>query len=237
MKKTLILAMLTLLPALQLFSQNNTDWEPTGVWPFINKQFRTATVYTGVFSRTKTIVPCNIHVGKQALWYSQNDTLMEAIPGTVLYVEFPNGDTYMPVGSERQFGKIIREDTISGQLARIICVRSVDWRALDQRGVDVLNNTQNVLQGASAIGLGSWASAISDANSSIREEELPLPMTSSYYFQVRGEIFPATTKQILDHIDPARRKEYRAFTRSAEIISTNESSMLKVWKEFFLKIN
>ena len=235
MKKTLILAMLTLLPALQLFSQNNTDWEPTGVWPFINKQFRTATVYTGVFSRTKTIVPCNIHVGKQTLWYSQNDTLMEAIPGSVLYVEFPNGDTYMPIGSERAFGRIIREDTIDGQVARIICVKAVDKKALDQRGVDVLNNTQNFQQGAYSIGLGSWASAVSDANNAIRIEEQPLPMTKSFYFQVRGEMFPATTKQILGHIDPSRRKEYHAFTRSAEIISTNESSMLKVWKEFFIK--
>lgn len=235
MKKFLTFAMLTLLPALQLFSQNNTNWEPTGVWPFINKQFRTATVYTGVFSRTKTVVPCNIHVGNQTLWYSQNDTLMEAIPGSVLYVEFPNGDTYMPVGSERLFGKIIREDTIAGQIARVICVRTVDWKALDQRGIDVMNTTQNVLQGASALGLGAWASAIADANVSVRDEEQPLPMTNSFYFQYKGDIFHATPKEILSHIDPARRKEYRAFTRSAEIISSNESSMLKVWNEFFLR--
>ena len=66
-------------------------------------------------------------------------------------------------------------------------------------------------------------------------EEQPLPLTDEYYFQVRGEIFPATTKQILNRIDPKRKQEYRNFTRSAEIISTNESSMLKVWKEYFLK--
>ena len=66
-------------------------------------------------------------------------------------------------------------------------------------------------------------------------EAEPLPMVDVFYFQVRGEIFPFTTKNVLERIDQRRRKEYRAFTRSAEIISSNESSAVKVWREFFLK--
>jgi hypothetical protein len=236
MKRRILLSMLLVaLSSLCLVAQDNKDWAPTGVWPFINKQFRTATVYTGLYKRTKTVVPCNIHVGKQTLWYSQNDTLMEALPGSVLRVEFPNGDVYMPVGSENMFGRIVREDSIGGRIARVICVQTVNQQQLDQQSVDVLNNTQNILQGASAIGFGAFASALADANAGVEVEKLPLPMTNNFYYQVNGEIFLATTKNILSHIDPARRKEYRVFTRSAEIISTNESSMLKVWKEFFLK--
>lgn len=212
------------------YSQNNKDWEPTGVWPFLNQQFRTATVYTGIFKRSKTVVPCNIHVGNQTLWYSQNDTLMEAIPGTVVRVEFPNGDTYMPVGSEQRFGRIVREDSIDGRIARVICVRTVNQKELDQKYFDHLNKTTNILQGATFN-----LSDIASADAGIIMEEQPLPLTDEYYFQVRGEIFPATTKQILNRIDPKRKQEYRNFTRSAEIISTNESSMQKVWQEFFLK--
>ena len=209
-------------------AQSNKDWLPTGKWPFINRQFRTATVYTGLFNRQKTIVPCNIHVGKQTLWYSQNDTLMEAIPGTVLRVEFPNGDTYMPVGSEHQFGRIVRQDTIAGQVARLIHVWVLNQRALDQRYLDYLNKTQNLLQ-------GSVISALADTEGGVILEEEPLPMINTYYFQVKGEIFLATDKNIMSRINPKRRREYRNFTRAAEIISTNESSMQKVWKEFFLK--
>jgi len=212
------------------FAQNNKDWEPTGVWPFINKQFRTATVYTGIFRRSKTVVPCNIHVGNQTLWYSQNDTLMEAIPGSVLYVEFPNGDTYMPVSSESRFGRIVQEDSIDGKVARVICVRAVNQKALDQKYLDYINKTKNILQGATFN-----VSDIASADAGIVMEEQPLPMMNEFYFQVRGEVFQATTKNILSHIDPKRKQEYRNFTRSAEIISTNESSMLKVWQEFFLK--
>ena len=214
--------------ALPLCAQNNDDWEPTGNWPFINRHFRTATVYTGLFNRSKTIVPCNIHVGKQALWYSKNDTLMEAVPNSVLRVEFPNGDTYIPVGSEQAFGRIVREDSIGGKVARVICVRALNQKELDQRYVDYLNKTQNVLQGSS---LG----AIADSEGGKILEEEPLPMTNIFYFQVNSEIFQATPKNILAHIPPQRRKEYRIYTRSAEIISTNESSMLKVWEDFFLK--
>ena len=225
-----IMAILALGSVLSAFAQNNKDWEPTGVWPFINQQFRTATVYTGIFRRSKTVVPCNIHVGNQTLWYSQNDTLMEAIPGSVVRVEFPNGDSYMPVGSEEHFGRIVREDSIDGKIARVICVKTVNQKALDQKYLDYLNKTKNILQGATFN-----VSDIASADAGIVMEEQPLPLTNEFYFQVRGEIFPATTKQILNRIDPARKQEYRNFTRSAEIISTNESSMLKVWEEFFLK--
>lgn len=224
------MAILALGSVLSAFAQNNKDWEPTGVWPFINQQFRTATVYTGIFKRSKTVVPCNIHVGTQTLYYSQNDTLMEADPGSVVRVDFPNGDSYMPVGSDQRFGRIVREDSIDGKIARVICVRSVNQKALDQKYLDHLNKTKNLVQGATFN-----VSDIASADAGTVMEEQPLPMINEFYFQVRGEIFPATTKQILDRIAPNRKQEYRKFTRSAEIISTNESSMLKVWKEFFLK--
>ena len=225
-----IVTILALGSVLSAFAQNNKDWEPTGVWPFINQQFRTATVYTGIFKRSKTVVPCNIHVGNQTLYYTQNDTLMEADPGSVVRVDFPNGDSYMPVGSEQRFGRIVREDSIDGKVARVICVRSVNQKALDQKYLDYLNKTKNLVQGATFN-----VSDIASADAGIVMEEQPLPMTNEFYFQVRGEIFPATTKQILSRIHPQRKQEYRNFTRSAEIISTNESSMLKVWEEFFLK--
>ncbi|MCH5176278.1 MAG: hypothetical protein J1F40_10370 [Prevotellaceae bacterium] len=223
-----IIYIIAFVLSLPLFAQNNDNWEPIGNWPFINRQFRTATVYTGIFNRSKTVVPCNIHVGKQALWYSQNDTLMEAIPGSVLRVEFPNGDTYIPVGREQMFGRIVREDSINGKVARVICVRTLNQGELDQRYVDYLNKTQNILQGSS---LG----AIADSEGGKILEEEPLPLTNVFYFQVNGEIFQATQKNILAHIPQQRRKEYRVYTRSAEVISTNESSMLKVWENFFLK--
>lgn len=223
-----IVCIIALVLALPSFAQNNEDWEPTGNWPFINRQFRTATVYTGLFNRTKTIVPCNIHVGKQTLWYSQNDTLMEALPGSVLRVEFPNGDTYIPVGSEQTFGRIVREDSIDGKVARVICVRALNQKELDQRYVDYLNKTQNILQGSSL-------TSIADTEGGKVLEDEPLPLTNIFYFQVNSEIFRATQKNILDHISPQRRKEYRVYTRAAEVISTNESSMLKVWNDFFLK--
>ena len=222
------LFLLALQIVLPLAAQSGSDWQPTGEWPFLNKNFRASTVYTGIFKRSKTIVPCNIHVGKQALWYSQNDTLMEAEPGSVLRVEFPNGDVYMPVGSENMFGRIVREDSIDGRIARIIHVRTLDQKALDQKYLDHINKSQNVLQGANL-------SSIADTEGARRIEQEPLPLTDVFFFQVRGEIFQASRMNILERIDKKRRKEYRTFTRTAEIISSNESSMHKIWEEFFLK--
>lgn len=209
-------------------AQTDDDWTPTGVWPFVNRHFKTATVYVGIINRSKTVVPCNIHVGNNTLWYSQNDTLMEAIPNSVVMVEFPDGVRYMPVGSENLFGRIVREDTIGGRVARVVHVREVDRHELDQKYVDYLNKSQNILQ-------GSNLSMIADTQGGRIVEEEPLPMKDSFYFQVKGELFPVTTKNIMKRIDQKRRKEYLRFTRSAEIISSNESSVLKIWNEFFLK--
>ena len=134
----------------------------------------------------------------------------------------------MPVGSENMFGRIVREDSIDGRIARIIHVRTLDQKALDQKYLDHINKSQNVLQGANL-------SSIADTEGARRIEQEPLPLTDVFFFQVRGEIFQASRMNILERIDKKRRKEYRTFTRTAEIISSNESSMHKIWEEFFLK--
>ena len=226
--KSIILLLLALSPC-RIKAQ---DWEPTGTWPFEYRTFQVATVYSGIFSVKKTQVPCNIHLGNQALWFVQNDTLMEALKGTVLRVEFRNGDTYIPVNGGESFGQIIREDTLRGKVARIIQVRLVDRKTVDQRAVDLMNLTQNMQQ--SSINLGSWGAQLADINSAVKEEELPLPLTNAFYFQYDGEIFEARESKILQHIAPERRREYKNYTRAAEIISTNRTSILKVWQDFFV---
>lgn len=95
-----------------------------------------------------------------------------------------------------------------------------------------MNMTQNLQQ--SDLNLGSWGANLSDINSVGNPEELPIPLINVFFFQYKGEIFEATEKQILSRIRPDRKREYRNFTREAEIISQNLSSMLKVWNTFFV---
>lgn len=210
----------------------NKNWVPTGEWPFINRRFEPATVYSGLFSVKKTVVPCNIHIGNQALWYVQNDTLMEANRGTVHRVEFQDSTVYVPVGMH-SFGKIVREDSLRGQLCRIIQVVEVDQAEVDREGKNNQAFNSSLLQGAG--GLATLAARVADANAGIRQEEQPIPTVNRFYFLYGGEVFEATDRNILKRINQERRKEYRIFTRSAEIISTNLSSMLKVWENFFVK--
>lgn len=226
-----VLAMASFAMALPIFAQD--DWKPTTGWPFTYKRFEVAKVFTGTFNTSVTEVPANIHVTKHSLWYTNDqEQLLEALPGSVLKIVFPNGDTYMPVGTERILGRIVREDTISDRIARIICVPIVNKNALEE----IRQAERNTASAMSADGaFANWVSQVADAIPTVEESKRPLPMTNMFYFQVRGEIFLATTKEILQHINPERRKEYRAFTRSAEIISSNESSMQRIWKEFFLK--
>ena len=204
------------------------DWVPTGVWPFLNRKFRQGTVVTGFVREVKNEVFCNIHIGKHTVWYFKGETLMEALPGTVKRVEV-SGNVYVPMPDEK-FGRIVRQDTIDGKMARVICVQTVDEAEMKRRGEDVSHLGSFTLSGDfGSIGLDLINSY--DAH----PEEKPLPIKNTFYFVYNGDVFECTTKNILAHINPARKNEYRAFTRSAEIISSQESSIQKIWKEFFLK--
>lgn len=156
---------------MDMFAQK-AEWQPTGVWPFVHRRFETATVVSGFVKPQKTVVPCNIHIGNQTLWYVQNDTLMEAMPGSILKVEFSDG-TYIPIGGNK-FGKIIREDSIEGTLARIIKVEEVDMKELKRNTLENSQVTSSMLSSAGGL-FSSLASRISDANAGIKSEEQPIP--------------------------------------------------------------
>lgn len=208
------------------------DWQPIGVWPFVYKNFRVATVETGIFKKKETTLPCNIHVGKGALWFSQdNETLMEAIPDNVRKVKFENGDTFIPIGNENKFAKLMYEGELQGKNARVLMLKEVNQRSVDQQYIDYLNKTQNALQGGS----GLWFSQLADNASNEDPENQPVPLKTTFYFFFKGDLFEATTKNILEHINPKRKKEYKAYTRSAEVLSYSEKSMMSVWEEFFVK--
>lgn len=228
----LILLVLMLFSCVnQLSAQREPNWEPTGEWPFVHRRFLPANVYTGFFSLKKTVVPCNIHLGNQTLWYVQNDTLMEANPGSVVRVEFSDSTVYVPVTTSLM-GKVVREDTLNGKLARVIQVVEVDQGEVDRRGRAATEMTSGMLQGGGI--LSSLAARIADANAGEREEEQPIPLKNSFYFLYNNELFEVTDKNILKRIDQSRRREYRNFTRSAEIISENLASILKIWDTFFV---
>lgn len=209
-----------------VWAQEQDSWKPTGNWPFVNKKFLVATVVSGYITPKKTIVPCNIHVGNQTLWYSDKDTLMEALPGSILRVEFADSSVYVPVPGNK-FGKIIHED----EKGRVICVKMVDFEELkkDAKGRNLSSFTlesNGFLPTMTLDMSGSY-----DAN----PEDLPLPIINEFYFLVDKQLFKVTDKNIMNHLTPEKRKEFRPFLRSAEILMDQENSVMKIWNEFFAK--
>lgn len=220
----LVLSVLLMCCALPLPAQE-PEWVPTGVWPFLNRRFMTAEVVTGFIYKKKTQVPCNIHVGTQALWYVQDDTMMVADAGLVSRVSFPNGDVYVPISSSC-FAKVIIDDSVG----KVVRVRTVDEEKFAERGRDASNMASFSLSGTFG-NLDLDLISQYDAH----PEEQPLPVLDTFYFIYNLEIFECTDKEILKRIDQTRRREYKAFTRSAEIMMHHESSVRKIWQEFFVK--
>lgn len=207
------------------------NWEPIGVWPFIYKNFHSATIQRGLFKKIENRYPCNIHVGKSTLWFSSdNENLMEAVSNDIRRIIFDGGDVYMPIGDEHALAKVIYEGELQGKTARVFLIKKVKQDAVDQMYIDHLNKTQNMLQG----GAGAFFSHLADAGNQEDPEYMPLPMENVFYYFFNDKLFEANTKNILNNIKPERKKEYRAYTRSAEVLSTSEKSMMKVWNDFFV---
>ncbi len=227
--KILVLGIVAFLVSSSAFAQHtgsdneDKDWIPTGQWPFVNRKFQPATVVTGFVGKKKTVLPCNIHIGKHTLMYVLNDTLMEADPTNVNYVEFKNGDKYQSIGNV--FAKIVHEDSIG----KILMVKTVDKSKLRQNFDDIST------MGALTIG-GDFGEISLDLMPAYvhNPQEEPLPIIDTFFFNFNQEIFEVTNKNVLNHINQQRRREYRAFTRSAEILTHNESSVKKIWDNFFL---
>ena len=202
-----------------LFAQD--DWVPMDEFPLLYPRMQKATIHYGMFTESTKVAPCNIHIGtadkEHTLYYINDDgTLMETSPVNVRKVEFQDG-VYVPV-SAGLFGKIVHEDSVG----KVIRVWDLDREKLKAHKLTTHSSTERV-----DLKMKTWY--VPD------KSDYELPMKVVYYFNFRGEIFEISEKNILSHIDQKRRREYMAFTRSAEIISTNESSVMKIWREFFVK--
>lgn len=204
--------------------EEERTWRPTGVWPFLNQRFLPAEVVTGMFTKKKTQVVANIHVANHSLWYVQNDTTLEADGSNINIVRFKNGDVYIPLDN-KTLGKVIIDDDSIG---KVVMVRSIDPVKFEEQGRDASQMGTFSLS-------GDFGNIDLDLTSQYdgKPEEKPLPILDTYYFIYNREIFEVTDKNILPRINPKRRKEYRAFTRSAEILVHQESSVRKIWNTFF----
>ncbi len=151
---------------------------------------------------------------------------MEALPGSILRVEFSDSSVYVPVPGNK-FGKIVHED----ETGRIINVKEVDYVKLKE-GAKGRNLNAFTLDGN-----GIFPSITIDMINSYdtNPDDQPLPLHNVYYFLIDKQLFKVTEKNILSRLPKERKKEFRPFLRSAEIIMENESSILKIWNEFFAK--
>lgn len=208
------------LMIVSMSASSQTEWNPTCEFPLLFPRMEKATIHYGLIKDYTKLIPCNIHIGtaqkyQELIYLNDNGLLMEIDPSSLNYVEFPDGK-YMPI-EQKYFGKIIREDSIG----KIVMVRDLDRDKL----LEIQRTTLSI----------SSKIDISILGGKISQEELSIvPMYTKFFFVFNKEIFEVTDKNILAHINQSRRKEYRAYTRAAELISTNESSVVKLWEDFFV---
>lgn len=220
---------LTLLILCMLSASADDKWQPVPSWPFIYSDFQSAVIKT---VKGKTVnAKANIHIGHHYLWYESKGKNLEAKKGTVKEVIFPNGKHYIAVGDK--ICLVIKEDTIKGKLHRLLYSEEVDM----PRYNDIVRNNK-AAESSSTIdfmGLNDLNLDVAVRESSNISEQEPLPIKNVFFIQIGDETFEATESNILQHLDKEERKVYKAYTRKAEIITSDMNSMLDVFTTFFLR--
>lgn len=212
-----------------LSASADDKWQPVPSWPFIYSDFQSAVIKT---VKGKTVnAKANIHIGHHYLWYESKGKNLEAKKGTVKEVIFPNGKHHIAVGDK--ICLVIKEDTIKGKLHRLLYSEEVDM----PRYNDIIRNNK-AAESSSTIdfmGLNDLNLDVAVRESSNISEQEPLPIKNVFFIQIGDETFEATESNILQHLDKEERKVYKAYTRKAEIITSDMNSMLDVFTTFFLR--
>lgn len=220
---------LTLLILCMLSASADDKWQPVPSWPFIYSDFQSAVIKTA--KGTTVNAKANIHIGHHYLWYESKGKNLEAKKGTVKEVIFPNGKHHIAVGDK--ICLVIKEDTIKGKLHRLLYSEEVDM----PRYNDIVRNNKAAESSSTIdfIGLNNLNLDVAVRESSNISEQEPLPIKNVFFIQIGDETFEATESNILQHLDKEERKVYKAYTRKAEIITSDINSMLDVFTTFFLR--
>ena len=235
-QKTFTKYLFAVLFLLQLPMATHADdtYHPVAVWPFIYENFEDARILVGPTNKVVR-AKANIHLRNTTLWFisgRDNKTKLEAQPGTINQVSFPNGDIYFNVANK--MCKVISEDTINGKVMRLYEATLIDMDDFNKKyQMAHMGTAESSVLGA---GFADFTASVANNNALTREDMEPLQTKHVYYILKDGDTFEARESEILKHLDgKEERKTYRAYTRSAEVLYGSKRSMLNVYKTFFLK--
>lgn len=221
---------ITLLALVLIPTQVHADenWRPTPSWPFVFREFQNAVIYT--INGQKTRVAANIHVDRNVLWYESKGKRLAANPDVISKVAF--GDIIF-YNINKKLCRVIREDTIQGRVSRLYILEEIDRdkyneiKAFHSQTMSILDNPF----------IRDVAATVAETEGVTDIDIQPLPMYNKFFMLYNNETFEATEHNILQHLSKEERPAYRAYTRSAEVITSNRSSMENVWITFFVGKN
>lgn len=226
---TLFLVSFLCLTALPLHAQES-EWEPVSSWPFVYQQFTSADIYT--IQGKKVSAKANIHVGQHYLWYESGTNRLAAKKGTISKVIFKDKQKSTYYAINDKLCRVLREDSINGKVARLYISEELDKTRYNEM---VRLNQQATMAIMDLPITNGVASGLADREGSYDIDKEPLPMQRRFFMLVEGETFEATEHNILQHLSKEERKTYRSYTRSAEVLSGNRSSIENIWITFFVK--
>ena len=194
--------------------------EITTVWPYLYPEFENSTIYYK--SGNKFEAPVNIHLLKSKLHYLDGDAIKEVTSTDILLVMIGD-DQFFDVGGAMM--KIIYSDerAFLGEMV------TGDYDKLKAKGGAYGGNTNSQATRSVSSLEGGYGAPTSHMDIKMRKEDGELlPLKTSHFIVVTGEIYPATKKGVEEKLSAEQKKEFGNFVKREKIRWKNTDSLIKV---------
>ncbi len=158
---------------------------------FLFPEFRPAKVMQ-TFGRHIEVERANIAINNGSFVYMQGDSIFTPSNNSILGVQFDSIHIYMRVDG-MVMGRVIASENYNN----LLCVTTVDS--------DILTEETNRTTAMAFLSMsGSFF-----ANYDIFDRDEGYPLCDTYFFSIKGQVFPAIEREVKKHIAPDKKREFR----------------------------
>ncbi len=203
---------------LSTFVVGNTQ-NCTTMWPYLYSDFTAGTIYFSTGSKLEAKV--NIHVQESALHFLDKDVIKEAASKDVVLVEIGNDRFYSKDG---YMMKVLK----SNDKGFVGVVQLGDFNSINVEGTSAYGASSNSssIRKLSSIEIGGKTNTNHMLIKQNKDDGYNVPIVKSYYIVTKGEVYPASKKEVEKRLDKTGKENLKTFLKKNKIQWKNPDSLM-----------
>ena len=220
MKKTLLAITLLICGA----SIASAQYTPNTLWPYLYENFEPGTVYYKENKKSDGVF--NVHLLGSVLHYLQDGTIYQATDKDVARVEI-GGDTYI-----YDNGKLMKVIAKKGESSLLKLTVGDFESLLSKSGAYGASSSTHSTKDLSSLEIKGLNNPSHGLMLQEKNDGRIFPLAIKYYILVKGELIPATRKDIEKSLDSTQEADWKKFTKENKIKWKSEEQLAEVLNFF-----